>query len=100
MRTERTINGLALAAAAAALFAIAPLSLSAAEGEAKGHCMGANGCKGQSACKTADSSCKGHNACKGKGFTESTMEECAKAGGKFEKVSMKKDTMMKEQMKK
>lgn len=100
MNVKSRINGLTLAAAAAALFAMAPLSVSAAEGAAKGHCMGANGCKGQSACKTANSECKGHNACKGKGYTETSKEECAKAGGKFEEVSMKKDEMKKDEMKK
>lgn len=92
MRNTAKINGGVLAAAAAAVFAIAPLSVTAAEGAAQGHCMGANACKGHSACKTAGNECKGHNACKGKGFTESTEEECTKAGGKFEEVSMKKDT--------
>jgi hypothetical protein len=56
----------------------------AAEG-AKGHCMGANACKGQSGCKTAKNECKGLNACKGQGYLELTEEECAKQGGKFEK---------------
>ncbi|MGH8631251.1 MAG: BufA2 family periplasmic bufferin-type metallophore [Burkholderiales bacterium] len=98
MRNTAKVNGGVLAAAVAALFAIAPLGVTAAEGEAKGHCMGANACKGHSACKTATNDCKGHNACKGKGFTESTKEECAKAGGKFEEVSMKKE--MKDTMKK
>ncbi len=99
MNRKPILSGSALAAAAAALFALAPLSLAAAEGEAKGHCMGANGCKGQSACKTANNACKGQNACKGTGYTETTKDECAKAGGKFEEVSMKKDTMKKDQKK-
>ena len=43
--------------------------------------MGANACKGQSACKTATNECAGHNACKGKGFTETTKEECEKIEG-------------------
>ncbi len=53
--------------------------------EAKGHCVGANACKGQSACKGASNACKGQNACKGKGYTEMSAEECAKVeGAKFE----------------
>lgn len=48
--------------------------------------MGANACKGTSACKTANNACKGQNACKGTGFTETTKEDCAKIqGAKFEK---------------
>ncbi len=76
-------SGAAIAAAAAALL-IAGTALSApmqlAEG-AKGHCMGANACKGQSACKTATNACAGQNACKGKGYTEMTKEDCAKIEG-------------------
>jgi hypothetical protein len=80
-------SGAAIAAAAAALL-IAGTALSApmqmAAGE-KGHCMGANACKGQSACKTEANACGGQNACKGKGFTEMTKEECEKIeGAKFE----------------
>jgi hypothetical protein len=80
-------SGAAIAAAAAALL-IAGTALSApmqmAAGE-KGHCMGANACKGQSACKTEANACGGQNACKGKGFTETTKEECEKIeGAKFE----------------
>ena len=84
-------SGAAIAAAAAALL-IAGTALSApmqmAAGE-KGHCMGANACKGQSACKTATSECSGQNACKGKGFTEMTKEECEKIkDAKFEPTKM------------
>ncbi len=81
-------SGAAIAAAAAALLIAgsavsAPLQM-AAEG-AMGHCVGANGCKGKSACKTANNACKGQNGCKGKGFLAMTMEECAKIeGAKFE----------------
>jgi hypothetical protein len=80
-------SGAAIAAAAAALL-IAGTAISApmqtAADDAKGHCMGANACKGKSACKTADNACGGQNACKGKGFTEMTKEECDAAKGKFE----------------
>ena len=79
-------SGSALAAAAATLLlagAVASPSYSAEE--AKGHCMGANACKGQSACKTATTACKGQNACKGQGFTESSAADCEKVdGAKFE----------------
>ncbi len=46
-----------------------------------GHCIGANACKGQGACKTASNACKGQNACKGKGFLAMTQQECAKIKG-------------------
>jgi hypothetical protein len=45
-------------------------------------CMGANSCKGNSACKTAQNDCKGQNGCKGKGFvTTSSSQECTQKGG-------------------
>jgi len=80
-------SGVALASAAAALIlagtVVAPAAFAA--NDAKGHCMGANACKGNSACKTANNACKGQNACKGKGFTESTAKECAEVkDAKFE----------------
>jgi len=78
-------SGATLAAAAATLVlagaVTAPAAFAAGD---KGHCMGANACKGTSACKTAGNACKGQNACKGKGFTESTKAECDAAKGKFE----------------
>jgi hypothetical protein len=81
-------SGSAIAAAAAILLiagtAIAVPTQVAAEG-AKGHCVGANACKGQGACKTATNDCAGHNACKGKGYLEMTKEECdAVEGATFE----------------
>lgn len=83
-------SGAAIAAAAAALLIAgtavsAPVQM-AAEG-AKGHCVGANACKGTGACKTATNACKGQNACKGKGFLAMTQEECGKIkGATFEPV--------------
>jgi hypothetical protein len=75
------INSGAAIAAAAAVMLIAGVAVSAplqmAAGE-KGHCMGANGCEGKSACKTATNGCAGQNKCKGKGYTETTKEECEK----------------------
>ncbi|MGD9920998.1 MAG: hypothetical protein AB7V13_06070 [Pseudorhodoplanes sp.] len=80
-------SGATLAAAAAALILAGAVSAPTASAQGgEGKCVGANACKGQSACKTAKSSCKGHNACKGQGFTMSSQEACAKAKGKFEKV--------------
>ena len=83
MDVVKTNSSLALAAAAAAMFALAPISASA--GDANVKCVGANGCQGQSACKTATSECKGLNSCKGKGFVMVTDEAaCNEAGGTVE----------------
>jgi hypothetical protein len=73
------------AAAAALIVSGAALAPSVFAGDAKGHCVGANACKGQGACKSASNACKGQNACKGKGFLAMTKAECAKIeGAKFE----------------
>lgn len=79
-------SGATLASMAAALMIAGAVAAPSAQAEgAKGHCVGANACKGQSACKTANNACKGHNACKGQGYLEMTAEECAKVeGAKFE----------------
>jgi hypothetical protein len=78
-------SGAAIAAAAAALFLAGAAMTPAAHAEAaKGHCVGANSCKGQGACKSASNACKGQNSCKGKGFLEMTKAECVKVeGAKF-----------------
>lgn len=77
-------SGTVLAAAAFALAVTGVGLVPVKADEAKVHCMGVNACKGQSACKTANSSCKGQNACKGQGFLEKTKAECDAAGGKVE----------------
>ena len=76
-------SGVAIATAAALLFGTLAVSTAMAD-EAKMHCDGVNGCKGQSACKSATNSCKGQNSCKGKGFVEMTKKDCdaAKASAK------------------
>jgi hypothetical protein len=79
--TVRKSSALALAAAAAVLFASVSVTAGAAE-EGKVKCEGVNSCKGQSACKTAKNSCKGQNACKGAGFLELTKAECDAAHAK------------------
>jgi uncharacterized membrane protein len=54
-------------------------------------CLGANACKGQSACATAASSCKGMNMCKGKGYIVTSDEKAcvAKGGHVGKKAPMK-----------
>lgn len=83
MNTAKKISGIALAAAAATMFAMAPMNASAAEHKA-GKCIGGNSCKGSSACATATTSCAGQNSCKGQGWVKSTKAECDDNGGKFE----------------
>jgi hypothetical protein len=79
-------SGASIATVAAALFIAGAATAPAAfADDAQGKCMGANACKGTSACKTASNACKGQNACKGTGFTMTTADECAKhEGAKFE----------------
>ena len=77
---DQSKRNLALAATAAAMFALAPVGTMAA-GESV-HCMGVNACKGMSSCKTASSSCKGLNSCKGQGFVAVSKEVCEQLGGK------------------
>ena len=81
MNTAKKISGVALAAAAATMFAVAPMSASAG---AKGKCVGGNSCKGTSACATATTSCAGQNSCKGQGWVKLTKAECSANGGTFE----------------
>jgi hypothetical protein len=78
-------GGSAIAAAAASLILTNALgSTTVFADDAVGHCVGANACKGQSACAGAKNSCAGQNACKGQGFTMATKDQCAKLDGKFE----------------
>ena len=76
-------NGIAIAAAAAALFSSAFVATTAqAADEAGVKCAGVNSCKGQSECKTASNECKGQNSCKGEGWvSKKTAAECTAAGG-------------------
>ncbi|RME35309.1 MAG: hypothetical protein D6786_02325 [Gammaproteobacteria bacterium] len=84
MSTAKKLGGVALASAAAAMFAMAPIS-GAVAGEGKVHCYGVNACKGKTSCATANNACKGQNACKGKGFVAVSKEVCEQLGGKVGK---------------
>ncbi|HLW74879.1 MAG TPA: hypothetical protein VKT74_07420 [Gammaproteobacteria bacterium] len=79
----RKLNGIALAALAATLFATAPLAADQ-PGSTPGKCFGVNTCKGKSSCQSAGHSCKGQNSCKGKGFVIISKDACEQIGGKFE----------------
>lgn len=83
MKTK-VISGSAIAAAAATLLLTNAIETRVQADDAVGHCVGANACKGQSACMTAKNACAGQNACKGQGFTLATKEQCDKAKGTFE----------------
>jgi len=88
MQASNTLKtGLAIASAAAALFAsagFATVAHAADDGMVK--CSGINSCKGTSDCKTAKSECKGLNSCKGQGWnSKKSAAECTSAGGKVEK---------------
>jgi hypothetical protein len=79
MKTSSKITGLAIAAAAAGLFATASVSTAFAAEEGKIKCEASTACKGHSECKTATSACKGQNACKGTGWTYQKSEADCKA---------------------
>ena len=80
MKVNKT-TGVALAVAAAGLFAVAPMTVSAGS-DGKVHCYGVNKCKGQNDCKSANNACKGKGSCKGKSFVTMSKEACDKVGGK------------------
>lgn len=84
MTKMKKLTGVALATAAAGMFAMTAASPVAAQG-AKIHCEGVNACKGHSDCKGAKNECKGHNACKGQGFVSMTKDDCDKAKMKMKK---------------
>lgn len=93
MMNAKKLTGLALATAAAGLFATAGIPAANAakhEGETKVHCDGVNSCKGTSACQTASSACKGQNSCKGKGWMYMTKAECDAAQAKMKSEMHKK----------
>jgi uncharacterized membrane protein len=76
-------SGVAIASAAAALFAVGASVSSQVQAAEDGtvKCAGINTCKGSSDCATAKSECKGHNSCKGQGWVKKTAAECKAAGG-------------------
>lgn len=74
----KKLTGIALATAAAGMFAMTVATPAAAQGE-KVKCEGVNACKGKSECKAGASSCKGQNGCKGQGFLLMSKADCDKA---------------------
>ena len=83
---KNTKTGLAIAAAAAALFTLGAAPAAYAADDMSVKCSGVNSCKGTSECKTAANECKGQNSCKGQGWVgKKSAAECTSAGGKVEK---------------
>jgi hypothetical protein len=80
---HKSIKFGSVAMAAALLFSAVPLATVSAADAAKVKCDGVNGCKGQSACKTATSACQGQNSCKGKGYLQLSKAECDTAMAKM-----------------
>jgi hypothetical protein len=76
--TKSSFHGIALATAAAAVFASVP-ALDAVAADAKIKCDGGNACKGKSECHTATNACAGQNGCKGKGYVSLPKAECTAA---------------------
>lgn len=83
MNSAKKVSGVALAAAAATLFAVAPMG-NVSTAQETGKCYDVNACKGHSACATANTSCAGQNSCAGKGWVKKTKPDCEAAGGRFE----------------
>jgi len=75
--------GMAIAASAAVLFIGGCANTgSPGQSEAQIMCEGANGCKGLSDCKTANSACAGQNECKGLGIVSLSSTDCGKITGR------------------
>jgi hypothetical protein len=88
MKTAKTttVAGAILATAVALAFSRSALNAAdmpnASTQAAQLKCLGANSCKGQSACKTATNDCKGKNSCAGKGYIITTdAKSCEAKGG-------------------
>ncbi|MHB8745737.1 MAG: BufA2 family periplasmic bufferin-type metallophore [Gammaproteobacteria bacterium] len=81
---SKTMTGVLLATAAAALFSTANISAAtdAAAAPAQVKCSGVNACKGLSECASASNACKGQNSCKGHGWMHMAKADCDAKGGK------------------
>jgi hypothetical protein len=88
-RSKVVTAGSMLASAVALAFLATPSHAQGMSGpgdhQAQVKCVGANSCKGQSACKTASSPGPGQNSCKSQGFVmAASAQECTDKGGKTE----------------
>ena len=84
----KNLTGIALATAAAGMFAVTAAGPAAAQA-AKVKCEGVNACKGQGGCKGV-AGCTGKNACKGQGFKEMSQADCDKAKAEMKAKETKK----------
>lgn len=80
MKTQVATSVIAAAAFAFAVSGTASPAM-AKKASKSVHCLGVNACKGQSACKTAESACKGQNSCKGHGWLPSKSTGACEAEG-------------------
>jgi len=79
---KSTIAGAMLATAVALAFTGSAVNAADSSTQpAQLKCLGANSCKGQSACKTATNDCQGKNSCKGKGYVVTTDAKTCEAKG-------------------
>ena len=79
---KTTIAGAMLATAVALAFTGSVVNAADSSTQpAQLKCLGANACKGQSACKTATNDCQGKNSCKGKGYVVTTDAKTCEAKG-------------------
>jgi len=81
MNKAKKLSGLAIASAAAAIFAVTPMMASAEADKVDIKCTGINDCKGQGACKSKSNACAAKNSCKGKGWIHGTEKQCKDMGG-------------------
>ena len=87
MKTVKTtrVAGAILATAVALAFSGSALNAADTQNQstqaAQIKCLGANACRGQSACKTARNDCKGKNSCAGKGYIITTDSKSCEAKG-------------------
>ncbi|MBK7844177.1 MAG: hypothetical protein IPJ71_10850 [Bdellovibrionales bacterium] len=87
MKNNHLLNAALSGIIAAGSLGLSSLALAEGVSTDKGHCVGANACKGKSGCaQEGQNSCKGHNGCKGKGFVEKTRAECEKLAKKDKNV--------------
>lgn len=89
MEMNKSLAGMAVATAAAALFMAGCSSTGGTStahfenpGTVKVKCYGANACKGQAECKTTMNACKGQNECKGHGFVNLEERACLERFGR------------------
>lgn len=77
MKNNQLLNAALAGIIAAGTLGVSSIALAEGKPSDKGHCVGANACKGKGGCaQEGQNSCKGHNGCKGKGFVEKTRAEC------------------------